>query len=653
MKTVHAVLISAIVWCMGITASFGQTIMTDKEDYEPGETVIFNGDGFEAGETVDLRALGNTNMTQIHHQVAADDMGSIAGSFLLPLIYEEIYELTATGQSSGIVAQTSFLDGFSIFRVSPTASGVTATCGSTITFTTRAGTPSLPIRGATIQWQAADGAPASFTSPATTANGLAMHTHTVGSTHGLLYTVRAFVTASGGGNHDVIWSVTPNCPVTTVPPAVTCPADIVVNNAQGQNGANVTVGGASATGTPNPTISYSPSSGFFVLGTTAVTATATNSAGNDQCSFNVTVNDVEDPVISGMPSDQTVYTGPGASTCDATASWIAPTASDNSGSANLLSSHAPGSSFPVGTTTVTYTAMDAAGNSASASFDVTVIDNTNPVISGIPSNISMGTGPGNPNPSVAVSWTPPTASDNCPGVGLSSTHNPGDVFTIAGSPHTVTYTAVDGAANQASRSFNVTVYDDTPPVISGLSSPLSFDVCEVVDLGTPTVTDNYDPNPTASNNAPTAFQIGQNTVQWTAMDGSGNSSMFAQTVTIGYGAVEGFLPPMSMDGSAIKIKKGRTVPVKFRLVGCPGTSNVVANIFYQLVNDNNIPLENPLEAVGTSAADIGNQFRYTSDDQYHFNLNTSSSQWAVNKKYRIIARLLDGQEVTGYISVTK
>ena len=41
---------------------------------------------------------------------------------------------------------------------------------------------------------------------------------------------------------------------------------------------------------------------------------------------------------------------------------------------------ASGSTFPVGTTTVSYMAKDSTGNTSSCSFTVTVIDNQNPTI---------------------------------------------------------------------------------------------------------------------------------------------------------------------------------------------------------------------------------------------------------------------------------
>ena len=81
--------------------------------------------------------------------------------------------------------------------------------------------------------------------------------------------------------------------------------------------------------------------------------------------------DSEVPVISGTPSNKTVTTSPGLP--NATVPWTPPTASDNSGDAvTLTSDYSPGDTFPIGTTTVTFTATDAYGNTATSSFDVIV-----------------------------------------------------------------------------------------------------------------------------------------------------------------------------------------------------------------------------------------------------------------------------------------
>ena len=85
-------------------------------------------------------------------------------------------------------------------------------------------------------------------------------------------------------------------------PVITCPANITLPNAPGQCGAIATF---SATATDNcgaATVTVQPASGtFFQVGTTTVTARATDGSGNTAtCSFTVTVNDVEPPVINNL-----------------------------------------------------------------------------------------------------------------------------------------------------------------------------------------------------------------------------------------------------------------------------------------------------------------------------------------------------------------
>ena len=77
-----------------------------------------------------------------------------------------------------------------------------------------------------------------------------------------------------------------------------------------------------------------------------------------------------------------------------------------------------------------------------------------PVISGMPANINQNTDT-NSN-TAAVSWTPPTVTDNSgEDVSLASTLNPGHLFSIGTT--TVTYTATDQYSNEAMESFDVII----------------------------------------------------------------------------------------------------------------------------------------------------------------------------------------------------
>ena len=83
--------------------------------------------------------------------------------------------------------------------------------------------------------------------------------------------------------------------------------------------------------------------------------------------------DIEKPVITGMPSNITQNTDDSLPT--AVITWNQPTATDNSASQTLTSTHSPGSSFAIGVTYVDYMCVDSSGNKVVESFTVTVEGN--------------------------------------------------------------------------------------------------------------------------------------------------------------------------------------------------------------------------------------------------------------------------------------
>ncbi|NNT71702.1 HYR domain-containing protein [Flavobacterium sp. IMCC34852] len=183
------------------------------------------------------------------------------------------------------------------------------------------------------------------------------------------------------GNTTVTWTATDasgntvscNQTVTvndTEAPTIACPANITVNNTANQCGANVSFTATASDNCGTATITYSPASGsFFAVGTTTVTATADDGHGNTtSCTFTVTVNDTQPPVIN-CPANINVDMDPGS--CGAVVTFAA-TASDNCGTSNITYSPASGSFFALGTTTVTATADDGHGNTTSCTFTVTV-----------------------------------------------------------------------------------------------------------------------------------------------------------------------------------------------------------------------------------------------------------------------------------------
>ncbi len=270
---------------------------------------------------------------------------------------------------------------------------------------------------------------------------------------------------------------------------------------------------------------------FFPVGATVVTWTATDPDGGTATGTQtVTVTDGTSPVITGCPTAimQSADTG----VCDAVVTWTAPTASDICGDVTLTSDHDAGDTFPVGTTSVTYTATDEQSNTATCSFMVTVTDNQAPSIAGCPSNIAVSTSAG--ACTAVVTWTAPTASDNCSVASFTSNKASGDAFDKGTT--TVTYTALDASGNSATCSFTVTVTDTEKPTITCPANKVvstDADQCGAtgVDLGTPVTADNCGVA-SVTNNAPSLFPTGDTIVTWTVTDTSGNTETCTQTVTV-------------------------------------------------------------------------------------------------------------------------
>jgi hypothetical protein len=100
-------------------------------------------------------------------------------------------------------------------------------------------------------------------------------------------------------------------------------------------------------------------------GPNLVTLTITDDCENSsQCEAMVTVEDNTIPIISGCPQEMAF--------CGAqTVNWTPPTVSDNC-LVSFSGNHIPGTFFDVGTSTVTYTAIDAGGNETACSFDIII-----------------------------------------------------------------------------------------------------------------------------------------------------------------------------------------------------------------------------------------------------------------------------------------
>jgi hypothetical protein len=253
-----------------------------------------------------------------------------------------------------------------------------------------------------------------------------------------------------------------------------------------------------------------------------------------------------------------------------------------------------GNFFPAGTTTITYTVTDSAGNQATATQTVTVVDASSPHIAAPPdasytclsevpaANPSQATRGevldenGNPLP-------PGPPSDNCGTPVVTVTESTSGAGNPS-SPMVITriFTATDAAGNSASSTQTITVVDPTPPTIScpaditvylpmnstATSVPVSFAATGSDNCASPTI--SYSQAPGSS------FSVGTTAVTATATDGGGNTASCTFNVTVLYNFT-GFFSPVNNLPTLNSVNAGRAIPVKFSLSGNKGLNIFAAN----------------------------------------------------------------------------
>jgi hypothetical protein len=256
---------------------------------------------------------------------------------------------------------------------------------------------------------------------------------------------------------------------------VSVPGDIVAE-AQGPTGAQVTYQASAredetATDLPisctNPDGSTSDGVGtinptvLFPLGATTVTCSTTT---GESASFSVTVHDTTSPTVT--PPSAVTAEATGAS--GAVVSYGAASASDLvDGSLTATCAPASGSTFPLGSTTVTCSATDSAGNTGTATTTVLVHDTTPPVVTP-PRDITIVA----PTATSSLLPTDPTIAAFLNGAKATDTVDPHPTITVSGPtsypvgfPRHVTFTATDASGNSASATAVVSVVAPTgsPP----------------------------------------------------------------------------------------------------------------------------------------------------------------------------------------------
>ncbi|WP_367392867.1 HYR domain-containing protein [Lewinella sp. LCG006] len=169
--------------------------------------------------------------------------------------------------------------------------------------------------------------------------------------------------------------------VTDNPPTLTCPPDITISTDPGLCTATLPLVDPMATddcttmfvfGCTMSGATTGPAISPVTLnkGITTITCATEDSKGQlATCTYNITVEDQEPPVIT-CPAP--IVTSVAACDGGANVTFLPPTFADNCPMVTYVCSHQSGDFFPCGTTMVTCTATDMAGNQTTCSFPVTV-----------------------------------------------------------------------------------------------------------------------------------------------------------------------------------------------------------------------------------------------------------------------------------------
>ncbi|MDN3724243.1 HYR domain-containing protein, partial [Aequorivita sp. SDUM287046] len=168
-----------------------------------------------------------------------------------------------------------------------------------------------------------------------------------------------------------------------------------------------------------------------------------------------------DPPVIACPADIVVNNDPG--TCGAVANFagVAFDTEDGNISANIIATPPSGSVFPVGNTIVTLSVTDSDNNTSTCDFNVTVLDNENPVA--VCQDITIDLDPVTGIANITGADIDNGSTDNCGIASLTLDVSSFDC-SMTGA-NTVVMTVTDNSGNTATCTATVTVQDVTAPEI--------------------------------------------------------------------------------------------------------------------------------------------------------------------------------------------
>ncbi|MEJ6492639.1 MAG: gliding motility-associated C-terminal domain-containing protein, partial [Flavobacteriales bacterium] len=433
--------------------------------------------------------------------------------------------------------------------------------------------------------------------------GLVTITYTVTNASGCINTSTASVTVNALPTLPVISA---NGPVTI------CPSSNVILTSS--TGFTYTW----STGDQTASIIVSQAGSYYV------TVSNANGCTSQSAPINVVVIDTTAPVLV-VPNDLTASTN---TSCEAVVDIGNALATDNCGMLSITND-AP-SLFPIGTTTVTWTATDASGNITVLTQLITVVDDIDPTIlvpvgviayastSCEAANVDLGT---------------PTASDNCP-AGLVVTNDAPATYPIGVT--VVVWTVTDASGNSVTASQNVTVYDTISPTILATDYELTLNqngqaIIDFIDLDTGSYDNCGIATVTLSQYIFDCDNVGDNEITIVITDNNGNTSSMVVNVFVN--------ASLACGGDTWS---GPTIPQAFT------------------PNGNNI--NDVFEIPGLEGYDMKELYVYdrygglvydSKDYQNNWDGTNSSGEQLPDATYYYLLRVTGGKEKAGYVYINR
>ncbi|MHC5111461.1 MAG: HYR-like domain-containing protein [Planctomycetota bacterium] len=237
----------------------------------------------------------------------------------------------------------------------------------------------------------------------------------------------------------------------------------------------------------------------------------------------LSVVDTSAPTLSGVPADSAV-------SCDAIPAPAEVSSGDNCSESqvSLEEIATPGDCAGMLTITRTWTATDDCGNQTSDSQVLLVMDDTAPILAGVPADVTLECD-SLPLPATV------TASDNC-----SEAIVDFEEFSEAGgcSGEAMilrTWTATDDCGNSDSQTQIITLEDTTAPTLIGVPADTTVECDSIPDPPEVTAEDNCStPIVTLDEDFTAGEGAGKGTIRrtWTATDDCGNQNSQIQLITV-------------------------------------------------------------------------------------------------------------------------